>query len=180
MSGATAGEYEWLHQEFTDGVGDTWLCVSFVQGLPPREVLRRIDVVPGTVGDFGVEAYAAGGGTVLIDYGWGTSVGAAPGLLSSGTTMAAVFSNVGDDGFSLLADGEPITKFGLYGGGYAYRDGDLPGRLLPDLRELGLDRDDPADPVPAALALASRATGVRFTRGHYGRAALSGASDHLQ
>jgi hypothetical protein len=179
MAGATAGEYEWLHQELSDDVGDTWLCVSFVKAIPPREVLRRIDVVPGTMGDFGVVAYAADGGTVLIDYGWGTSVDAAPGLLSSGTTMAAVFANIKTDDFTLLVNGELITTFGLYG--YSYRQGDLPARLLLDLRELGLDGDDLADnPVPAALALASRATGVRFSRRHHGRDALIGASDHLQ
>ncbi len=179
MSGAAAGEYEWLYQEFTDGVGDTWLCAGFVQGLPPREVLHRIDVVPGTVGDFGVEAYAADGGTVLIDYGWGTSGGPAPGLLSSGTTMATVFATIKSNDFRLLIDGDLITEFGLYG--YSYRYGEAPGHLLPDLHELGFDRDDfTENAVPAALALASRATGVRFSRRDYARDALTGASDHLQ
>ncbi|GAA2846434.1 hypothetical protein GCM10010517_03120 [Streptosporangium fragile] len=179
MSDATAGEYEWLYQEFTDGAGDTWLCISFVQGILPREVLRRIDVVPGTVGDFGVEAYTADGGTVLIDYGWGTSVDAAPGLLSSGTTMATVFATIKRDNFSLLIEGDLITKFDLYG--YSYRHGDIPEHLLADLQELGLDRDDLTEnPIPRALAFASSATGVRFWRRHFAQDALTGASDHLQ
>ncbi|MEU8152001.1 DUF6461 domain-containing protein [Nonomuraea sp. NPDC048901] len=179
MSDATAGDCEWLYQEFTDDAGDTWLCISFVRGLLPREVLRRIDVIPGTVGEFGVEAYAADGGTVLIDYGWGTSVDAAPGLLSSGTTMATVFANIKSDDFSLLIDGELIAKFGLYG--YSYRHGEVPEHLLPHLQELGLDRDDLTEnSVTKALAFASRATGVRFSPRQFAKDALTGASDHLQ
>ncbi|MGN9837721.1 DUF6461 domain-containing protein [Nonomuraea sp. H19] len=179
VSGATAEEYEWLYQEFTDGVGDTWLCVSFLRGLSPQEVLRRIDVVPGTVGDFGVEAYNADGGTVLVDYGWGTSVDAAPALLSSGTTMATVVANIKHDEFRLLVDGDLITKFDVYG--YSFRHGEVPEHLLPDLVELGLDRDDHTDdPIPPALAFASRATGVRFSPRQYDRDALTGSSDHLQ
>ncbi|MEU7742162.1 DUF6461 domain-containing protein [Nonomuraea sp. NPDC049158] len=130
-------------------------------------------------GEFGVEAYAAEGGTVLIDYGWGTSVDAAPGLLSSGTTMATVLSNIKSDDFSLLIDGDVIAKFGLYE--YSYRYGEVPEHLRPHLQELGLDRDDPTEnPVPRALAFASRATGVRFSRKHFAQDALTGASDHLQ
>ncbi|MEQ4718982.1 DUF6461 domain-containing protein [Nonomuraea sp. B19D2] len=179
MSDATAAEYEWLHQEFTDGAGDIWLCISFVQGLLPREVLRRIDVIPGTVGEFGVEAYAADGGTALIDYGWGTSVNAAPRLLSSGTTMATVVANIKSDDLSLLVDGGLITKLCLYA--YSFRHGEVPEHLLRHLQELGLDRDDlTEDPIPSALAFASRATGVRFTRRHFAQDALTGASDHLQ
>ncbi|MET9248107.1 DUF6461 domain-containing protein [Nonomuraea sp. NPDC003709] len=179
MSDATVEEYAWLYQEFTDDAGDTWLCISFVQSLLPREVLRRIDVVPGTIGEFGVEAYAADGGTVLIDYGWGTSLDAAPELLSSGTTVATVFANIKSDNFSLLVDGDLIIKFGLYG--YSYRHGEVPEHLLPHLQELGLDRDGLTEnPVPRALAFASRATGVRFSRRHFAQDALTGASDHLQ
>ncbi|MER6004195.1 DUF6461 domain-containing protein [Nonomuraea angiospora] len=179
MSGATVEEYAWLYQEFTDAADDTWLCISFVQGLLPRAVLHRIDVVPGTIGEFGVEAYAADGGTVLIDYGWGTSLDAAPELLSSGTTMATVVANIKSDSFSFLVDGDLITEFDLYG--YSYRHGEVPEHLLPHLQELGLDRDDLTENrVPKALAFASRATGVRFSRRHFAQEALTGASDHLQ
>ncbi|WP_406673980.1 hypothetical protein WBK31_38075 [Nonomuraea sp. N2-4H] len=71
---ATAAAYEWLYQEFTDDVGDTWLCACFVRDSPPEEALRRIDVVAGSPLEgegFGVAAYRTDGGTVLIEYGWG-------------------------------------------------------------------------------------------------------------
>ncbi len=56
MSDATAA--------FTDGVGQTWVCVGFVRDLAPQEALHRIGATPG------VAAYAADGGTVLTEYGW--------------------------------------------------------------------------------------------------------------
>ncbi|MEV4172838.1 hypothetical protein [Nonomuraea sp. NPDC049709] len=74
MSDATATTYEWLYQEWTDGTDDTWLCVCFVGGVSPAEALRRLGVAPGPVaGDygFGIAAYRARGGAVLVEAGWG-------------------------------------------------------------------------------------------------------------
>ncbi|WP_157245029.1 DUF6461 domain-containing protein [Nonomuraea typhae] len=175
-----SNEYAWLHDEFGDGAGDTWLCVTFARGLSPEEALGRSGVVPGNVaGEFGVAAYEADGGTVLADYGWGTSLTETQKRLSQDTTTALVFFTVKSDDVALFADGERIVRFSPYA--YTYRDGEVPQHLIAYLKELGLDRDDRTeDPVPKALALAARATGVRFTPAHFVREPLGGSSDHLQ
>ncbi|MFI6502871.1 DUF6461 domain-containing protein [Nonomuraea typhae] len=172
-------EYAWLEDEFRDGAGDTWLCVTFVQRLRPEEALGRIGVVPASMGEFGVAAYGADGGTVLADYGWGTTLTETQARLSRGTTTALVYFTIKSDDFALFADGEQIIRFSPYA--YTHRYGEAPQHLIAHLKELGLDRDDRTEnPVPKALALASRATGVRFTRAHFGRVPLGGPSDHLR
>ncbi|MFF4197486.1 DUF6461 domain-containing protein [Nonomuraea sp. NPDC001831] len=181
MGGATSADYAWLSDRWTDGVGTTALCITFVRDLSPADALRRIKVTPGTRGDFNVAAYAARGGTVLADTGWATKyVSNLAEPLSLGTAVATVFANVEDSDFTYEVNDRLITTFGLYG--YRYREGDDPDRLLTDVRELGLYDDVDgygADPVPGALALASRATGVHLSRAHYARLALTGSTDHL-
>ncbi|MGW4406621.1 DUF6461 domain-containing protein [Nonomuraea sp. NPDC004702] len=181
MGGATSADYAWLSDRWTDGVGTTVLCITFVRDLSPADALRRIKVTPGTHGDFNVAAYAARGGTVLADTGWATKyVSNLAEPLSLGTAVAMVFADVEDSDFTYRVNDRLITTFGLYG--YRYREGDDPDRLLADVRELGLYDDGDGhheDPIPGALALASRATGVHLSSTHYARPALTGSTDHL-
>ncbi|GAA3309954.1 hypothetical protein GCM10020219_014630 [Nonomuraea dietziae] len=179
-----AATYEWLYQEFTDGVGETWLCVSFVQDMSPEEALRRIGVIPGSplVGDgFGVAACRTRGGTVLIEDGWAGIVYDKSDLLSEGSSAAAVQVTINRADFAFYEGGRLITTFGLYG--YRYREGTDPDRLAADVVELGMviDGDEPGfdEPTSAALALAERATGVHLPRAGYGRTALVGSTEHL-
>ncbi|MFI6814484.1 DUF6461 domain-containing protein [Nonomuraea sp. NPDC050328] len=182
MSSATAAPYEWLYQEFTTDT--TWLCVSFVRDLSPEAALQRISVTPGTLDDsgFGIGAYAARGGTALIEYGWGGIVYYRSDLLSGGTTSAAVFANINNDDFAYYVDGQLITTFGLHS--YGYRRGASPDQFQSDLGDLGMRLDDEEpyfvdNPVSSALALAERVSGVHLPRAHYARDALIGAVGHL-
>lgn len=153
MAKATAAAYEWLYQEFADGVGDTWLCACFVRDVSPDVALRRIDVVPGSPleGDgFGVAACRAEGGTVLVEHGWGAIVHDRAGLLYSYRCRE------GGDPDRLEAD---VTDLGLH------IDGDEPGFV--------------DNTTSAALALAERATGVRLSSEAYTRDALVGSTEHL-
>ncbi|MEU8039082.1 DUF6461 domain-containing protein [Streptosporangium sp. NPDC049078] len=184
MSGATAATYEWLYREFTDDEDSTWLYAGFVQSMSPEEALQRINVTPGTPCEsgFGVAAYAARGGTVLIEHGWAGIIFHKVGLLSAGTAAAAVCATLNSDGFAYCVDGQLITAFGLYG--YCFRDGGDPDRLQVDVGDLGLPVDDEkpqfaGNPVSSALALAERATGVHLSRARYAGLALVGSTDHL-
>ncbi|WP_371778517.1 DUF6461 domain-containing protein [Streptosporangium subroseum] len=181
MSGATAADYAWLRDAWTDGVGTTVLYITFVRDLSPEDALRRIKVTPGTSGESGVAAYAAEGGTVLAESGWATRYSsnmAEP--LSLGTAMATVFADLNGADFTYEVNDQLITTFSLYS--YRFREGKDPDRLLADVRDLGLYPDDDGfseDPIPSALALASRATGVHLSRARYARPTLTGPTDHL-
>ncbi|GGL34345.1 DUF6461 domain-containing protein [Planomonospora parontospora] len=184
MGSATATTYEWLCEEFTDGTDETWLCAGFVRDLSPREALRRIHVAPGSLSDSGqgVAAYAASGGTVLIEYGWARTVYDKTRLLSAGTAAASVYMNIKNDGFTYCVDSRRITTFSLYA--YSLRKGADPDRLHPDAEDLGMDIDGdqfgfPDDPVSSALALAERATGVHLSPARFARPALIGSTDHI-
>ncbi|MFI7419441.1 DUF6461 domain-containing protein [Nonomuraea sp. NPDC049684] len=59
MDGATSADYAWLSDRWTDGLGTTVLCITFVRDLAPADALRRIKVTPGTRGAYDVAAYAA-------------------------------------------------------------------------------------------------------------------------
>ncbi|MEV6159802.1 DUF6461 domain-containing protein [Nonomuraea sp. NPDC052129] len=100
--------------------------------------------------------------------------------LSLGTAVARVFADLNGADFTYEANEQLITTFSLYS--YRLREGGQPDRFLADVRELGLYRDDDgyADgPISSALALASRATGVRLSRSQYARPTLIGSTDHL-
>ncbi|MGV9385667.1 DUF6461 domain-containing protein [Nonomuraea sp. NPDC003707] len=181
MSGAIAGDYAWLRDAWTDGVGTTLLCINFVRGLSPADALRRVKVTPGTSGDYGVAAYAAEGGTVMAESGWATKyVTNVAEPLSLGTAVATVFADLKGSDFTHEVNEQLITTFSLYS--YRFRKGNDPDRFLADVRELGLYPDDDGyadDPISSALALASRATGVRLSRSQYAKPALTGSTDHL-
>jgi hypothetical protein len=184
MSGATAATYEWLCEEFTDDAEETWLCVCFVQGLSPQEAMRRIGVAAGPLGEsgFGVAAYEADGGTVLVEHGWARTVYDKARLLSAGTAAATVYTNIKSDGFTYCIDSQRITAFSPYC--YSLRRGSDPDRLQADVEALGMDiggdqPEFPDDPIPSALALAERATGVHLSPARYAGPALIGPTDQL-
>ncbi|GIH28173.1 hypothetical protein Aph01nite_64830 [Acrocarpospora phusangensis] len=181
MSGATAGDYAWLHDAWTDGVGTTVLCINLVRGLSPADALRRIKVTPGTSGEYGVAAYTAEGGTVLAESGWATKyVTNVAEPLSLGTAVATVFADINGADFTHEVNEQLITTFSLYS--YRFREGNDPDRFLTDVRELGLYPDDDeyaVNLISSALALASRTTGVRLSRSQYARPTLTASTDHL-
>ncbi|WP_433445153.1 DUF6461 domain-containing protein [Nonomuraea sp. CA-141351] len=115
-------------------------------------------------GEFGVAVYAAEGGTVLAESGWATKyVTKVAGPLSLRTAVATVFADLKGADFTYEVNEQLITTFSLYS--YRFREGDDPDRFLADVHGLGLypDNDGYADaPISSALALASRATGVRL------------------
>ncbi len=183
MRSATAATYEWLYQEYT--ADETWLCAAFVKNVRPEEALRRIGVTPSPfTGDygFGVTAFAATGGTALVEVGWGEIVYHRADVLSAGSAAAAVAVSSDSADFTYCGDGRPITTFSLYE--CRSRQGAEPDRLAADLQDLGMDTDftDPGwrgAPVAAALALAERATGVHLSPAHYAAPALYGSTEHL-
>jgi hypothetical protein len=184
MSSATAATYEWLCQEFSDDVGEIWLFAGFVRDLSPERALQRIGVTPGPLGEsgFGVAAYAADGGTALIEYGWAGIIYNRDVPLSEGTAAAAVRATINNRDFTYSADGRLITTFGLYS--YRFREGADPDRLQADVEGLGMDIDgdrlgSPEDPVSSALALAERATGVHLSPARFAGPALIGSTDHV-
>ncbi|GAA0826562.1 DUF6461 domain-containing protein [Streptosporangium amethystogenes subsp. fukuiense] len=183
MSSATAATYEWLYREFTDDADETWLYATFVQGLSPQEALRRIGVAPGPLDSgFGVAAYAARGGTVLIECGWAGVIYDMAGPLSVGASAAAVLATIKNEDFAYCVDGQLVTTFDLCS--YSLREGSDPDRLQADVEDLGLNDGDPLefpdDPISRALALAERATGVHLSAARYASPALSGPTDHLE
>ncbi|WP_169953043.1 DUF6461 domain-containing protein [Microbispora sp. H11081] len=184
MSGATAETYEWLYREFTDDTHDTWLFATFVRDLSPQEALRRIGVAPGPLGDsgFGIAAYAADGGIVLIECGWAGIVYDMAGPLSVGTSAAAVFATIKNEDFAYCVNDQLVTTFSLYS--YSLREGSDPDRLQSDVEDLGMNIDGdqfgfPENPISRALALAERATGVHLSSSRYAGPALMGPIDHL-
>ncbi|WP_182881596.1 DUF6461 domain-containing protein [Microbispora sp. H10949] len=176
MGGATAADYAWLRDRWTDGVGTTTLCINFVASLSPDEALRRFGVTPDTSGEFTIAAYEATGGTVLAETGWATGNGRQHDPLSARTKAATVQVDIKDAEFTFEVNNRLITTFSLFS--YRFREGDDPDRFLDDVRALDLF-DASGDLVPSALALASRATGVDLSRTQYARPSLTGSTDHL-
>ncbi|GII65071.1 hypothetical protein Skr01_51560 [Sphaerisporangium krabiense] len=178
MSGATAADYAWFVKECeerSDG-----FCVTFVRDLSPEESLHRIGATLGDIsGEWGIEACATSGGTVLIDYGYAEL----PNLLSRGTATARVFTNGSlDEDFVYSVDGVVVTKFEP-----CFPDsrrGSDPDRLLAHMRELGMPVDEEAPDyfptrIMGVLALAERATGVHLSPACYAMPTIVGSIDHL-
>ncbi|MED7928691.1 DUF6461 domain-containing protein [Nonomuraea sp. LP-02] len=184
MSGATVTTYEWLYDEFTDGLGEPWLHAGFVHGLHPEDAMQRIGITPGPLDEAGsgVTAYAAHGGTVLLERcGEGIVYGNAH-LLSEGTAAAAVRVTLKGEDFIYYVKDQLITTFSLFS--YRFREDSDPDRLRSDLQELGMNLDDerpefPEHPVASALALAERATGVHLSPAHYADPALTGTTGYM-
>ncbi|NUP80802.1 MAG: hypothetical protein HOV96_24965 [Nonomuraea sp.] len=167
-------DYAWFVEECqkdSDLIG-----VTFVRGLSPEEALRRIGATPGDLSrDVGVAAYAADGGTVLIDY----HCRPLPETLSHGTATARVVTGITvDEHFVHSVDGVEITSFEpLFPGD---RSGGDPDRLLAHMRDLGMPVDGESDARTStvlALALAARATDVTLTPAHHAADPVVGSID---
>ncbi|MEV4164016.1 DUF6461 domain-containing protein [Nonomuraea dietziae] len=175
--GAPAESYAWFVEACereSDGFSAT-----FVRNLSAEEALRRIGVTPGDVsGEGGIEAWAASGGAVLVDYGYVEL----PEALSRGTEAATVFSGFGEEDFVYTVDGVVVTRFELYLPDW--RQGSDPDRLLAHMRDLGMPVEE-EDPdyyrvrITRALALAERATSVHLSPAHHAIPAITGSVDGL-
>ncbi|MEV4061452.1 DUF6461 domain-containing protein [Nonomuraea dietziae] len=174
--GAPAEEYAWFVGacvEESDGFSAT-----FVRGLSAEEALRRLGATPGDVsGAWGIGAWAASGGTVLVDYGYAEL----PEALSRDTEAATVFAAFGEEDSVYTVNDVVATRFELYLP--HWRQGGDPDRLLTHMRELGLPEEEAPDYFPIritrALALAERATSVHLPPAHHAVPAIVGSVDHL-
>lgn len=186
---ATAADYAWFEEngELTEG-----FCLTWVQGLTPEQVLKRIGArdlgrsgwradgwfdVPGQRSGEAVVAVTSIGGWALMieDNGVLCIDDEAMAILSKGTRLVSGFRNAEYDGsFALVEDGTVRVSFDPQDP--TGRTGADPDRLLTEMDQSGLDLDpaglDPADPayadVPyteAAFALTERITGARLTAG---------------
>lgn len=177
MRDRPAEDYAWFVEaceKESDGVSAT-----FVRNLSAEEALRRIGATPGdTSGEWGVAAYAAYGGIVLVDYGYAEL----PEAFSRGTEAATVFAGLNDEDFAYMANGVVVTRFEPYLPGW--RQGSDPDRLLAHMRDLGMPVEEEAPDyyqvrITRALALAERATSVHLSPAHYAIPAIVGSVDHL-
>ncbi|MEU6408811.1 DUF6461 domain-containing protein [Microbispora sp. NPDC046933] len=163
--------------------------------MDKREVLRRFGVAPQDVGPLTdedvYERFDATGGrcdlvmviglgdwTVAVEkYGW---QGVRPEVLrelsrDGGRAVAVSRHDYAHDHFAYAADGQVLTAFDPVFP--CQRHGAVPGCLDGYLRELGIDPgadDHIGNHIPAALALASRISGVLLTPGHLEEPLLGG------
>ncbi|TMR88106.1 DUF6461 domain-containing protein [Nonomuraea basaltis] len=186
--GASPEDYEWQEDS---PLGDIYTIV-FVRGLDEREVLRRLGAADEDIrliddGDHScpegpevITVRRIGEWTVAIeDCGWrGSHAEALRPLSRGGGQAVAVMRHdyAARHRLSCAVDGEYLTDidptFPIQ------RHGAEPDRLNRYLRELGIDpaADDHIDnPIPAALAIASRITNVMITPQHLRRPILGAA-----
>jgi hypothetical protein len=132
VSGVTVVDYTWFIEEYMNG--DYFLGVTFVRGLSPAEALHRIGATPGDVSrDWAIEAYAADGGVVLLDY----HCYEMPEALSRGTeTARLVTGTTMDEEFVYSVDGVVATRFEP--SFPVDREGSDPDYLLAHMRDLGM------------------------------------------
>ncbi|MGJ6964370.1 DUF6461 domain-containing protein [Streptosporangium sp. G11] len=176
MSGATPADYAWFIEEYMSG--DHFLGVTFVRGLSPEEALRRVGATPGDISrEWAIEAYAADGGTVLLDY----HCYEMPEALSRGTeTARLVTGTTMDEEFVHSVDGVVAARFEPYFP--VDREGGDPDRLLAHMRDLGMPLDgeelpDARTTRDLALVLAARATAVSLTPAHHAVPPIVGSTD---
>lgn len=176
----TRADFRWLGED--DALDDIY-CVSFVRDLSPREALRRFGVDESTMEEMTfdelsersaanaegaagcVGAVRIGGWTMVVEPGgWKLAIDSETGArVSAGTELVSVCRHdYAADRFTCLADGEVVTSFDPIAPGA--REGGDPDRFLTWMRETGLDPGDGDPPIPACFALASRITGLPFTR----------------
>lgn len=171
--GARPEDHAWQ-----DAMGDIY-TVAFVRGLDEREVLRRLGASERDVRMIGeadhtrpegpriVTVRRIGDWTVSVeDCGWRAL---RPDVLSAlsrngGEVVAVLRHDYAQHELTHAADGRTLT---IINPAFPIdRQGEEPDRLNRYLRELGIDpaaADHVADPVPVALALAARITGVMLT-----------------
>lgn len=184
---ATATDYLWFEQLFPE-LAEAY-CFTLVRGLPPAEVLRRLDdgreEPPRTGVDEIVEAAFAlldaedgrhflamttvGDWTLIIEPNGYIGVSEEYALpASAGTRWVSHFVNInGVDLFVLAEDGENRVTFEP--GFPDTRWGSAPDELLEAMHAIGFQFGDEVSDTedfvsePAAFALAERLTGVRIT-----------------
>ncbi|MFI6500069.1 DUF6461 domain-containing protein [Nonomuraea typhae] len=185
--GASPEDYEWQRDS---RLGDIYTIV-FVRGLDEHEVLRRLgaadeNIRPIDDGDYTypegpqiITVRRIGDWTVAIeDCGWrGTTRETSSALSRDGGEVVAVLRHdYAQHHITYAVDGRFITD--INPGFPIDRQGADPDRLNRHLRELGIDpaaSDSIDNPIPAALALASRITGVAITPHHLRRPVLGAA-----
>lgn len=182
-------EYAWLNAPSHASLG-TAFCFSFVRAVAPPELLRRFGADPAVARPMTlpeaaelqrspsagfpdvVVVVSAGPWTLAVEpNGYLGSLPEVLRLLSVGTEAVSVFRNVNAVGsFGLAVDGRIVTQFDQREPGHRW--GDDPDRLLPLMREVGLDPEPshgrPVAADAAALALAERLTGIRLDPGLLG------------
>ncbi|GAA3097948.1 DUF6461 domain-containing protein [Streptosporangium carneum] len=190
--GASPEDYRWLRE---GQLGDIYTVV-FVRGLDEHEVLRRLGAADEDIrliedGEYSypegpeiITVRRVGDWTVAIeDCGWRGAQREALDALSrdGGEAVAVQRHDYAQHLVAYAVDGELVT--GINPRFPVDRHGADPDRLNRHLRELGIDpaADDHIDnPIPAALTLAGRITGVMITPEHLRRpilgAAIPGAS----
>ncbi|WP_061293766.1 DUF6461 domain-containing protein [Herbidospora cretacea] len=175
---ATPQDYAWQDRP---GPLDPIYTLTFVHGLTENEVLRRFGVAPQDVRPFTEEdvyenlEQTNGLGDVVLVAGlgeWAVAVelrgwqGTDPDLLRAlsrdgGQAIAVGRHDYAHDQFSYAVDGRLVTSFDP---AFPHqRQGTDPDRLNRHLRDLGIDPsagDQIENALPAALALASRISGV--------------------
>ncbi|MEU0477832.1 histone-like nucleoid-structuring protein Lsr2 [Streptosporangium sp. NPDC006013] len=186
--GASPEDYEW--QEEGSPLGDIY-TIAFVRGLDEHEVLRGLGATDEDIRLIGDGDYSQPGGPEVItvrrigdwtvaieDCGWRGAQREALGALSrnGGEAVAVQRHDHAQHHVTYAVDGRLITDINP-----AFpidRQGADPDRLNRHLRELGIDPaagDHIDNPIPAALALASRITGVMISPQHLRRPILGAA-----
>ncbi|MEV5888010.1 DUF6461 domain-containing protein [Nonomuraea fuscirosea] len=164
-------------------------CVSFVRDVSPEEALRRFGVDEKTMEEVAfheleyrsaesmradaagyIGAARVGDWTVVIEPGgWMMAVADevyAP--VSRGTEVVSVCRHdYAQDTFAYIVDSAPVVWFDpMYP---EERSGSDPDRLVPKMREVGLDPDHDLDgpsidhPLESSFALASDITGLSYS-----------------
>ncbi|WP_328470865.1 DUF6461 domain-containing protein [Actinoplanes sp. NBC_00393] len=163
---STADDYRWFQRDGNEFV--LGFCLSFVKGLPAREVIRRlgrVELVDTTVTE-------VPGGTLMLEKNGGLGIRARINKrLSAGTDVVVVYDSEHSDAeLHWLRDGDARLVCDPYAVNWRY--GSDPDALLGPMRRLGFnfsaaEADDPAwvydDDAPLrAFALAEHVTGIRF------------------
>lgn len=185
--GASPKDYEWQKDS---PLGDIYTIV-FVRGRDEREVLRRLGTADEDIRmiEDGDRTYPEGPQIITVrhigdwtvaieDCGWRGLKREVLGVLSrnGGEAVAVHRHDYAQHHIAYAVDGQLITD--INPGFPIDRQGADPDRLNRHLRELGIDpaADDSIDnPIPAALALASRITGIMLTPQHLRRPILGAA-----
>ncbi|MEV6984666.1 DUF6461 domain-containing protein [Sphaerisporangium sp. NPDC051017] len=189
---ATPDDYAW--QDDLQALGVIY-TLTFVEHPDEREVLRRFGVAPKDIGPLTDEdvderlqandgqcdlvmALGLGGWTFAVEkYGW---QGARPEVLrelsrDGAQAVAVSRHDYAHNRLVYAADGQVLTCFDP--AFPSRREGAAPGHLDGHLRELGIDPtagDQIDNYMPAALALASRISGVTLTLAHLQKPLLGG------
>jgi hypothetical protein len=183
--GASPEDYTW---ERSSSLQDIYTIV-FVRGLDEHEVLRRIGAADEDIRLITDEDYSQPEGPEIItvrriedwtiaieDCGWRAREALPDLSRDGGEAVIALRHDYAQHQVTYAVDGQLITD--INPGFPIDRHGADPDRLNHHLRELGIDpaaSDSIDNPIQAALALASRITGVIITPQHLRRPILGAA-----